>query len=62
MGFTQLWLNPVLESNQPRGSYHGYAITDFYRVDARLGDNALYRPAAARSARSAAWASSWTSS
>jgi glycosidase/predicted alpha/beta superfamily hydrolase len=42
MGFTQLWLNPVLESNQPRGSYHGYAITDFYRVDARLGDNALY--------------------
>jgi glycosidase/predicted alpha/beta superfamily hydrolase len=42
MGFTQLWLNPVLESNQPLGSYHGYAITDFYRVDPRLGDNALY--------------------
>ncbi len=42
LGFTQLWLNPVLESNQPRGSYHGYAITDFYRVDPRLGDNALY--------------------
>ena len=42
MGFTQLWLNPVLENDQPRGSYHGYAITDFYRVDPRLGDNALY--------------------
>jgi glycosidase/predicted alpha/beta superfamily hydrolase len=42
MGFTQLWLNPALESNQPRGSYHGYAITDFYRVDPRLGDNAQY--------------------
>ncbi len=42
MGFTQLWLNPVLENNQPRVSYHGYAITDFYRVDARLGDNAAY--------------------
>ena len=42
MGFTQLWLNPVLENNQPRVSYHGYAITDFYRVDPRLGDNALY--------------------
>ena len=41
LGFTQLWLNPVLESNQARGSYHGYAITDFYRVDPRLGDNAL---------------------
>jgi len=43
LGFTQLWLNPVFRSNQPRGSYHGYAITDFYRVDDRLGDNALYR-------------------
>ena len=42
LGFTQLWLNPILESNQPRGSYHGYAITDFYRVDPRLGDNALF--------------------
>lgn len=43
LGFTQLWLNPVFQSNQPRGSYHGYAITDFYRIDDRLGDNALYR-------------------
>ncbi|HWN05917.1 MAG TPA: glycoside hydrolase family 13 protein, partial [Steroidobacteraceae bacterium] len=47
LGFTQLWLNPVLESDQPRGSYHGYAITDFYRVDERLGDNALYARLAA---------------
>jgi len=43
MGFTQLWLNPVLENNQPEASYHGYAITDFYRVDARLGTNEGYR-------------------
>ncbi len=43
MGFTQLWLNPVLQNDQPQGSYHGYAITDFYRVDSRLGNNALYR-------------------
>ena len=43
LGFTQLWLNPVQQNDQPRGSYHGYAITDFYRVDDRLGDNALYR-------------------
>lgn len=42
MGFTQLWLNPALASNQPQGSYHGYAITDFYNVDPRLGDNAQY--------------------
>jgi glycosidase len=43
MGFTQLWLNPVLENAEARNSYHGYAITDHYRVDPRLGDNALYR-------------------
>jgi glycosidase/predicted alpha/beta superfamily hydrolase len=43
MGFTQLWLNPVLQNDQPQGSYHGYAITDYYQVDARFGDNALYR-------------------
>ncbi len=43
MGFTQLWLNPVQQNDQPHASYHGYAITDFYRIDDRLGDNARYR-------------------
>ncbi len=38
-GVTALWLNPVLENNQPHSSYHGYAITDFYKVDARFGTN-----------------------
>ncbi len=43
MGFTALWLNPVLENDQPRSSYHGYAITDFYKVDPRFGSNEDYR-------------------
>jgi glycosidase len=43
MGFTQLWLTPVLENDQPEASYHGYAITDFYEVDPRFGSNELYR-------------------
>jgi neopullulanase len=43
LGFTQLWLNPVVENAQPDASYHGYAITDFYRVDPRFGSNELYR-------------------
>ena len=43
MGYTQIWLNPVLQNNQPESSYHGYATTDFYQVDARFGDNELYR-------------------
>ena len=37
MGFTRLWMNPVLENDQPEQSYHGYAATDLYRIDPRLG-------------------------
>ncbi len=43
LGFTQLWLNPILENAMPESSYHGYATTDFYRVDPRYGNNAEYR-------------------
>ncbi len=43
MGFTAVWLNPVLENDQPEASYHGYATTDFYKVDKRLGTNEDYR-------------------
>jgi neopullulanase len=38
-GVTALWLNPVLENNQAHSSYHGYAISDFYKVDRRFGTN-----------------------
>jgi glycosidase len=43
MGFTQLWPTPLLESNMPRGSYHGYASTDHYRIDPRYGSNESFR-------------------
>ena len=43
MGFTAIWLNPVLENDMPDYSYHGYAATDFYQVDARYGSNEEYR-------------------
>lgn len=43
LGYTAIWLNPVLENNMPKASYHGYAITDFYNVDARLGSNKEYK-------------------
>lgn len=39
LGVTALWLNPVFENNQESYSYHGYAISDFYKVDPRLGTN-----------------------
>jgi glycosidase len=38
LGVTQLWMNPVLENDQTEQSYHGYAITDHYRIDPRYGD------------------------
>ncbi len=47
MGFTAIWLNPVLENAMPEASYHGYATTDFYRVDPRYGSNEDYRQLAA---------------
>jgi len=43
MGFTSVWLNPVLENNMTRVSYHGYSTTDFYSVDPRYGTNEEYR-------------------
>ncbi len=42
LGFTTIWLNPVQENKQRGGSYHGYAITDFYKVDERFGTNEEY--------------------
>ena len=48
MGFTQIWLNPVLENNQPSYSYHGYSTTDYYNIDARFGSNQLYKELSAK--------------
>jgi glycosidase len=42
MGFTAIWLNPLLENRMPEYSYHGYSTTDFYRVDPLYGRNELY--------------------
>jgi len=41
-GFTAVWLNPFLENNQPAFTYHGYAISNFYKVDSRHGSNDLF--------------------
>ncbi|MCF8338696.1 MAG: cyclomaltodextrinase N-terminal domain-containing protein, partial [Bacteroidales bacterium] len=43
MGFTAIWLNPVLENAMAEASYHGYATTDYYKVDPRFGSNKLYK-------------------
>jgi neopullulanase len=43
LGVSTLWLNPVLENDQPYESYHGYAVTEHYNIDKRFGDNQLFK-------------------
>lgn len=43
LGITTLWLTPFQENNEPQQSYHGYAITDHYNTDLRLGTNDDYK-------------------
>lgn len=43
LGVTAIWVNPVLTNNQPGGSYHGYATTDYYNIDPRFGSNKEWR-------------------
>ncbi len=48
LGVTALWFTPVLENNSPDdqngfSTYHGYATTDYYKVDPRFGTNEQYR-------------------
>ena len=43
LGITAIWLCPVLENDMRGGSYHGYATTDYYRVDPRFGTNKDYK-------------------
>jgi glycosidase len=42
LGVTAIWPTPIVENDQPRTSYHGYALTDFYKVDPRYGSNEEY--------------------
>ncbi|WP_233244022.1 glycoside hydrolase family 13 protein [Tamlana fucoidanivorans] len=37
LGFTAIWSSPLLTNNMASGSYHGYAITDYYEIDPRYG-------------------------
>lgn len=47
LGVTALWFTPVLENDSPNdgknSTYHGYATTNYYRVDPRFGTNEEYK-------------------
>jgi len=48
LGATTIWPTPLLEDNQSTYSYHGYAITNAYKIDPRYGSNKLYKDLATK--------------
>lgn len=42
LGVTTVWLNPVIENDRPERTEHGYAFTDHYKIDRRLGGEKAY--------------------
>lgn len=42
-GITTIWMTPEIENDMTSASYHGYAVTDHYKIDPRYGTNALYK-------------------
>jgi neopullulanase len=43
LGVTTLWMTPVLLNDMPNRTEHGYAITDHYKVDERIGGAKTYK-------------------
>lgn len=42
LGVTAIWLNPVLENDMPNRTEHGYAFTNHYKIDPRIGGDDAY--------------------
>ncbi|GGH67802.1 glycosidase [Filimonas zeae] len=43
MGVTALWLTPILENDMPERTEHGYAFTDHYAIERRVGGAKMYQ-------------------
>lgn len=43
LGVTAIWLTPVFENDMPNRTEHGYAITNHYKIESRLGTSELYK-------------------
>jgi len=42
LGATALWMTPVIENDMPDRTEHGYAFTDHYKIEPRLGGEVAY--------------------
>jgi len=43
LGATTIWMTPEIENDMTNASYHGYAVTDHYKIDPRYGTNEFYK-------------------
>lgn len=43
LGVTAIWLNPVIENDMPNRTEHGYAFTNHYKIDPRIGGAKAYK-------------------
>ena len=43
LGATTLWMTPVYINDMPRRTEHGYAFTDHYTIEPRIGGSVLYK-------------------
>ena len=39
LGVTALWTTPFFDNNDTQYSYHHYAVSDYYKIDPRMGTN-----------------------
>ena len=42
LGVTTLWMTPVLENDMPNRTEHGYAFTNHYKIEPRIGGEKAY--------------------
>ncbi len=42
LGVTSVWMTPVIENDMPNRTEHGYAFTNHYKIDPRLGGEKAY--------------------
>ncbi len=43
LGVTTVWMTPVIENDMPERTEHGYAFTNHYKIEPRLGGAAMYK-------------------
>lgn len=51
LGVTAIWSMPLLENNLKEVTYHGYSVSDLYKIDPRFGSNEQYKEIVSKSAQ-----------